>query len=128
MQKRAVGDWIIKRKHLSQMRSGWPELAAIHQVSAGRAVTQNEAGGIIALTAQTQQFFVQAQRYIGFAAVYLIAGLQKGNLKELRGRTHLLPELSCAGIGMARFRRRVAFEDMQHRAQGAVKFELLSLS
>jgi hypothetical protein len=62
MQKRAVGDWIIKRQHLFQMRSGWPELAAIHQVSTGGAVTQNKAGGIIALTAQTQQFFVQAQR------------------------------------------------------------------
>jgi hypothetical protein len=36
-------------------------------------VTQNEAGGIIALTAQTQQFFVQAQRYIGFAAVSSLA-------------------------------------------------------
>ncbi len=78
-----MGDWIIKRKHLFKMRSGWPELAAIHQVSTGGAVTQNEAGGIIALTAQTQQFFVQAQRHIGFAAVHLIARPQKGDLKEL---------------------------------------------
>ena len=69
-------------------------------------MTQNEPGGIVALTAQTQQILVQALRQIEFAAEHVIARLPIGNLKELRGGTQLLPQLSCAGIGMARFRRR----------------------
>ena len=91
-------------------------------------MTQNEPGGIVALTAQTQQILVQAQRQIEFAAVHVIARLPKGNLKELRGRTQLLPQLSCAGIGLARFRRGEAFDGVQDRAQGTAKFELLSLA
>ena len=58
----------------------------------------------------------------------MIERLPIGNLKELRGRTQLLPQLSCAGIGMTRFRRRVAFDGSQDRAQGTAKFELLSLT
>ena len=73
-------------------------------------MTQNEPGGIVALTAQTQQILVQALRQIEFAADHVIARLPIGNLKELRGGTQLLPQLSCAGIGMARFRRREAFD------------------
>ena len=69
-------------------------------------MTQNEPGGIVALMAQTQQILGQAQRQIEFAAVHVIARLPIGNLKELRGRTQLLPQLSCAGIGVACFRRR----------------------
>src|SRR6266566_1065032 len=107
------------------MRSGWPELAAKHQVSTGGAVTQNEAGGIIALPAQAQHIIVQALRQIEFAAEHVIAGLPIGHAKELRRRAQLLPELSCASIGLTGFRRRMAFDDMQHRTQGAVKFELI---
>src|SRR5437660_8299047 len=51
-----------------------------------------------------------------------------GNLKELRGRTQLLPQLQCTGMGMARFLRRYAFDRKQDRAQGTPKFELLSLA
>ena len=36
--------------------------------------------------------------------------LLKGDLEEILRRTQLLPELSCARVGIARFRRRVAFD------------------
>src|SRR5262249_17270492 len=62
MAKRAVGHWIIKRKRLFQMRSGWRKPAGKHQVSTGGQVTQNEPGGIVALAAQTQQILGHAQR------------------------------------------------------------------
>src|ERR1700730_3993191 len=68
MDKRAVGDRIIKRNPRFQMRSGRRELAGNHQVSTGGQVTQNKPGGIIALAAQTQQILVRAQRQIEFAA------------------------------------------------------------
>ncbi len=59
----------------------------------------------------------------------MIARLPKGNLKKkLRGETQSLPQLSCAGIGPTRFRRRVAFDRLQHCAQGNPKFEFLSLA
>ena len=58
----------------------------------------------------------------------VIARLPIGNPKELRGGTQLLPQFSGAGIGLARFRRRDAFDSVQHRAQGAQEFELLSLA
>ena len=90
-------------------------------------MTQKEPGGIVALTAQTQQILVQALRYVEFAAERVIARLSIGNVKELRGRTQLLPQLTCAGKGMAGFRRPVAFDGPYGRAQAAAKFELLSL-
>ena len=37
----------------------------------------------------------------------------------------MLPQLSCAGIGMACFRGRLPFDGLQHRARGTPKFELL---
>ena len=61
-------------------------------------------------SAQTQQILVQAQRQIVFAADCVKAQLPKGNPEEFRGRTQLLPQLSCTGRGMARFRRCVAFD------------------
>ena len=91
-------------------------------------MTPNEPSGIVALTAQTQQILVQTLRQIEFAAVCMIARLPKWNVKELRGGTELLPQLPRAGIGMARFRCRVAFDDQQDGAQGTAKFELLSLT
>jgi hypothetical protein len=51
-----------------------------------------------------------------------------GNLKELRGRTQLFPQLSCAGVGLTRFRRGEALNDQQCSAQAAAKLKLLSLS
>jgi hypothetical protein len=72
MDNRAVGDWIIKRKHLLQMRPGRSKPANPHQVSTGGVVTQNEPGGIVALPAQTQQILGEALRQIEFAAVPVI--------------------------------------------------------
>jgi hypothetical protein len=68
-------------------------------------VTQNEPGGIVTLKAQTHQILVQALGQIELAAESVIARLPIRNQKKLRGRTQLLPQLSCAGIGVARFRR-----------------------
>ena len=93
-------------------------LTGKHQVSTGGVVTQNEPGGIVSLTAQAQQILVKALRQIEFAAVHVIARLPIGNLKEFRGKTQLLPQLSCAGIGMACFRCPLAFDSTKHRAQG----------
>ena len=90
-------------------------------------MTQNEAGGIVALTAQMQQILIQALRQIEFAADHMIARLPVGNLKELRGGTELLPQLSCAGIGLAGFRRRGPLT-ASRRTQGAAKFKLLLLT
>src|ERR1700732_2651232 len=91
-------------------------------------MTKNEARGIVALTAETQQILGTALRQIEFAAEQMMARLPKGNLKELRGGIQLLPQLPRAGIDMARFRRRLAFYGCQDRAQGTQKFELLSLT
>src|SRR5437016_2508716 len=110
------------------MRSGWRKPAGKHQVSTGGGVTQNEPARIVALAAQTQQILVQAQRQIDFAAERVMERLPKGNPKELRGGTQLLPQPQCAGISMARFRRGEAFDGLQDRPQGTQKFELLSLA
>ena len=83
MDKRAVGDRIIKREHVLKMRQGRSKLAGKQQVSTGGVVTQNEPSGVVALTAQAQQILVQAQRQIEFAAVGVIASLPVGNVKEL---------------------------------------------
>ena len=91
-------------------------------------MSRNEAGPVVALTAETQQILVQAHCQLRFAAAHVVARLSVWNLKELGGRTQLLPQLSRAGVGLARFRRRVAFDGLQHRAQGTAKFELLSLT
>jgi hypothetical protein len=47
-------------------------------------VTQNEPGGIVALTAQAQQILVEMQRQIEFPADYVVASLPIGNPKEFR--------------------------------------------
>ena len=91
IDKRAVGDRIIKRKHLFEMRSRRRKLPGKQQVSTGAVMTQHHAGGIVALAAQPQQVLVQALRQIEFAAERVMAGLPIGNVKELRGRTQLLP-------------------------------------
>jgi hypothetical protein len=70
----------------------------------------SEPGGIVALTAQAQQILVQALRQLEFSPVEVIPRLPIGHPKELRGGTQLLPELSCAGIGMAQFQRRLTFD------------------
>src|SRR6202045_2424717 len=78
VDKRVVGNWIVKRKPRFQMRSGWSKPAGKHQGSAGGQMTQNEPGGIAALAAQTQQILVQTLRHVEFAAVYVIEKLPKG--------------------------------------------------
>ena len=42
------------------------------------------------------------------------------HLEELRGLTHLLAELARSGVGASDFRRRLAFDDHQGRAQGGL--------
>jgi len=72
-------------------------------------VAENQPTGIAPLLTQTQ--LVQALRQAELAAERVIDGLSKRNLKELRGSTQLLPQFSSAGIGVAPFRRRDAFDD-----------------
>jgi hypothetical protein len=91
-------------------------------------VTQNEPAGIVALTAQVQQILGQAQRHIEFTAECMIAGLSIGDVNELRGEPQPLPQFACASIGLARFRRRLASDNLQHAAQVAANFEFLSLA
>src|SRR6266849_1009358 len=121
-------NWIVKRKRRFQMRSRQSKPTAEHVACTAGLVTKNEPAGIVALTAHTQQILVQMQTQIQFASVHVNARLPIGNVKVLRGETELLPQLSCPGIGMARFRGRLAFDKSQRRAQGAAKFELLSLA
>ena len=89
---------------------------------------QNKPGGIVALDAQTQHLLGEALRPAEFTAVQVIATLPIGNLKELRGGRQLLPQLSCAVIGLARFSRGEAFDSVQHCSQSTPKFELLALA
>src|SRR5260370_21296272 len=91
-------------------------------------MTQNKAGRVVALLAEAQQVLSQALRKIEFAAVRVIERLSIGNAKELRGRSQLLPQVSCAGQGIARFRRRVASPHQQDRAEGTANLEFLSLA
>src|ERR1700730_6661745 len=128
MGKRAMGIWIIKRQRLFEMRPGRRRPADMHQISTGAQVTQNEPAGIVALTAQTQQILGKALRQIEFAADRVITRLSIRNVKVLRGGTQLFPQLSRPGIGVPGIWRRMAFYGCQDRAQGAVKFELLSLT
>ena len=90
-------------------------------------MTEKEATGILTLTAQTQQILIQAQRQIELTTERVIERQSIGNVKEVGGGTEPLPQLSRAGIGVARFRRSVAFDGLQYRAQGNVKFKVLPL-
>src|ERR1700730_15015907 len=60
MDKRAVGDPIVERNRLFQMRPGRRKSARTKQVQTEVVVTQSEPGGIVALTAQAQQILGQA--------------------------------------------------------------------
>src|SRR6516225_780275 len=128
MDKRAVEDWVVKRKQLFQMRPGQSKPTRKHQTCARDAVTENESAGIVALIAQPQQILAQAPRHIEFAADHVIDRLPIDNLQQLRGRTQFLPQLSRPSKDIACFRRRVALDESQQRAQGTAKFELLSLA
>ena len=79
-------------------------------------MTQSEAVSVVSFSAQTQQIVGQALRQIEFAADHMIDRLPIGKLKELRGGTQLLPQLSCASVGLARFRRGEAFDGLQYCA------------
>src|SRR6516164_5563385 len=125
--QRAVGNRIIKRKNLLQVRPGRSKLANEHQVSTGALMAQNKPGGIIALAAQAQQILVQALRQIEFATVPVMARQPIRNLKVFGGEAELLPQLSCPGIGLAHFRRRLTLDEAQCRAQCAPKLEFFLL-
>src|SRR5215469_3544806 len=113
MRERAMANRIIKREHLFEMRSGGRKPADRRQYSSGAHVTQNEAGGIVVLTAYPQQILGQPLRHIEFAPVHVIEELTTWDMKKCRRGTQLLPELSSPGIVIARFRRRVTLEDHQ---------------
>src|SRR5215831_3041927 len=87
MKERVARVRIIKRKHLFQMGSRWPETAEKPQASTGRQVRQNEATRITALAAYAQQFLVQAVCQIELAVDQMMQRLCKGNPKELRRTT-----------------------------------------
>src|SRR5215831_15161234 len=91
------------------MESRRSKPAGKHVVASGTVVAQDESGGIVALAAQTQQVFVQAPRQIQFTAEHVIPGLSIRDLEELRGKTELLPQLSCSSEDATRFWRGVAF-------------------
>ena len=82
MDKRAVGDRVIKRQSGFQMRLGCGEAAGEQQGSARREVTQKEPSRIVALTAEKQQISVQALRQIQFAVDDVMERLRKRNLQE----------------------------------------------
>jgi hypothetical protein len=109
------------------MRSRCSKPARKHKVPTGGQVTQDEPPGIGALAAETQQVLIQAQRHVDFAAIHVVARLPIGNVKELRRRTQLLPQVSGAGVGTTSVPRGVALGGAQGRAQGAAKFEFLKL-
>src|SRR5580693_2790104 len=109
------------------MRPGRGKLTDKHRVSPERLMRQNEPGGIVPLTAQTQQICVEAMREIQFATNRMVERLRVGHLKELRGGTELLPELSRVVKRLAGLRCRVAFNGLQDGAQRSAKFELLTL-
>src|SRR5215813_8052986 len=91
IDKRAAGKWIIKCEHLLDMRSTCCKPAGKPQGSDEGGVTQNQPGGIVTQMAETQQLLSVRLRQIEFAAEYMMERLPKRNLKELRGRTQLLP-------------------------------------
>src|SRR4051812_40177432 len=110
------------------MRSGRRQRAGKHQGPAGGIMSQNEPSGIAALTAETQQILVHAQRQIELAADRVINRLSTRDVEEFRWRTQPLPKVSCPGIGVAGLRRGKAFDGLQYRPQGSVKLELLALA
>ena len=91
-------------------------------------MTENEAGGIVVLTAYPQQILGQTLCHIEFAPGHVIEELTTWDLKKCRRGTQLLPELSSPGIVIARFRRRVTLDDHQGRTQATAKFQFLVLT
>src|SRR5262245_58838613 len=72
MDERALGNGIISRQRLFKMQSRLSKPAGKHQVYSRGQVTQNEAGRVVPLTAQTQQILVQALGQVQLAAVRVI--------------------------------------------------------
>ena len=122
--ERAMGVRIIKREHRFEVRSGRRKPADLHQVSTGGVVTHNEPGGIVASTAQMQQVLGHRLRPIQLAAMRVIAGLPAGTPEGTPRGNRAAPTTPARGRGPARLRRGRAFDDIQHRAQSAGKFEL----
>src|SRR6516162_9567495 len=99
-------------------RADWRTLAATGATSSDQAVWRR--------IPQAQHILFYAQRQIDFASLGVITSQPNRNLQEFRGRTQLVPQLSCAGIGLACFLRREAFHGHQGRTQAAAKLKLLS--
>ena len=94
--ERVIGADITKCERLFQMRTGRGKPADKHPVAPERLVRQDEPRSVVALSAQTQQIFVQTMRQIQFAADLVIERLRIGNPKELRRKAELFPQFSCA--------------------------------
>src|SRR5215469_2383318 len=89
-------------------------------------MTENGAGRVIALMTETQHVLGERLRPVQVAAKLVIKRYPMRNPEEFRGRTQLLPELSRAGMGMARFCCAVAFDEGQSCTQRAARLELPS--
>ncbi len=72
IDNQAVGVWVIKGEPRFQMRARRRKPTCKHQITTGRVMTQNEAGGILALMAQKKHFLIQAKRQLEFSAVHVI--------------------------------------------------------
>src|ERR1700730_14728372 len=128
IDKRGVRGSVIERKRRFEVRLRRYQPAGKHQGSASGGVGQNKTGRIVALAAETQQILVHAQCQIELAADRIINRLAPRDMKELRRRTQSFPQFSCAGVGVAGFRRGEAFDRLQYCTQGTVEFELLALT
>src|SRR6516225_11825400 len=60
--ERGIGADIAKCEGLFQMRTGRGKPAGKHQIAPERLVRQDESRSVVALSAQTQQIFVQTMR------------------------------------------------------------------
>src|ERR1700758_2039299 len=74
VDKGVVGNRITERKRIFEMRPRQRKPAGSHQVQTGGSVSENEPEPVVALTAHAQQFLVQSQGQVQFAAEYVIAG------------------------------------------------------
>src|SRR5262249_6941792 len=72
IDKRAMELRIIKRKRLFEMQLRRRKPADKQLGSTRGKMTQNESRGIVALTADSQQIFVQALRQIEFSATHVV--------------------------------------------------------
>ena len=105
IHQRATRDWTVEGKDFLQMRPGRGKASGDQQVSPRDVVTENKAGRVIMLSAETQQFLIQALSHGKFAAVHTVARLAIENVEEFRGRAQLIPQFACTGEGIPGLRR-----------------------